>query len=308
MGRFIARRLGFLPITLVAVFTVVFIIAHLTPGGPWQTDLPIPKAVQAQLRAQFHASDPVPIQYLKTFADVFLHGDLGFSYRGAMPRVSVLIRNALPVSIALGLAAMMVATLLGIPLGALAGLEEGRWPDRVMSVLTLIGVSTPTYVSTPVLIVFLAVTMKWLPSAGWYGLFSRGAIIPVAALSLGPIAHIAQYTRGAVSQVKRMEHVLAAEAKGLSPIVLVWRHILRNGFASVVTVIGDDLARLIAGAFFVEWIYGIPGVGRMLVDAVYARDYPVIIGVSLVIAILISGINLLVDVCYAAIDPRVTYA
>ena len=303
----IARRLALLPVTLIAVFTLVFVIAHLSPGGPWQTDLPIPRAVSANLRAQFHAGDPILLQYLKTLRDVFLHGDLGFSYRGAMPRVSTLIWAALPVSLVLGGAAMILAVLIGVPIGAAAGLRQGQWLDRVLSALTLVGVSTPTYVSTPLLIVLLAITVRWLPSAGWAGLFAISAIIPIAALSLGPLAHVARYTRGEVYQVMRLEHVLAAEAKGLARRVLISRHILRNGLASVVTVIGDDFARIIAGAFFVESIYGIPGVGRLLVDGIYARDYPVIIGVSLVIAVLISVINLLADICYAALDPRVTY-
>jgi len=307
MGVLVARRIAVLPVTLVAVFTIVFVIAHLSPGGPWQKDLPVPKAVLANLRVKFHADDPIDIQYVKVFKDVFLHADLGSSYRGSMPPVASLIRSTLPVTLLLGIAAMTLAVALGVPLGAMAGLRYGQGIDHAISAITLIGVSIPAYVSTPLLVVVLAVVTNLLPSSGWNGLFATTAIIPIAALALSPLTHIARYTRASVHEATLTEHVLAAQAKGLAPHVLIGRHVLRNGLTSVVTVIGDDFARLLVGTFFVGSIYGIPGMGRLLVDAVSSRDYPIIIGVSLTVAALVALTNLLADVLYATIDPRVTY-
>jgi ABC-type dipeptide/oligopeptide/nickel transport system permease component len=303
----IFRRLALLPLTLLAVFTLVFVIAHFSPGSPWQGNLLAPQSVLDNLRAKFHADDPLIVQYVKSLKDVFLTGDLGFSYRGSMPQVGQLIIDALPISLTLGLAAMLLAVTIGIPLGAAVGLRQGHWTDHIVSGLTLVLVSVPAYISAPLLIIVFAVEANWLPSVGWHGLFSLSAVIPVAALALNPMSNITRYTRASVHEAMLMGHVLAAEAKGLPRGVLIRRHILLNGLTSVVTVIGDDFARLLTGTFFVESIYGIPGIGRLLVDAVNARDYPVIIGVSLVIAALVTTINLLIDIGYAMIDPRVGY-
>jgi ABC-type dipeptide/oligopeptide/nickel transport system permease component len=307
MLRLLLRRILTVPITLLVVFTAVFVVAHLSPGSPWQADLPVPEAVKASLRARYHADDPLLVQYARALTDIALRGDLGFSYRGSMPAVSTMIAASLPVSVSLAFGAMVSAVAIGIPLGITMGIRPGGSVDHILSGVLLVLLSVPAFVSAPLLILLFSILLHWLPSAGWQGLGSETAIIPVVALAIAPTARIARYTRASVMSTFGQDFVRGLRARGLPEGRILAAHVLPNSLSPVVTVIADDLSRLVASSFFVEAIYGIPGVGRLLVDAVGARDYPVIIGVSLALAGLISLLNLLADVAYACIDPRVSY-
>jgi ABC-type dipeptide/oligopeptide/nickel transport system permease component len=305
LGYFVRRTLAGIP-TLLLVYTLVFFIAHVTPGSPWDagTNRPIEPTVQASLDAKFHLNEPLHVQYFEYLIGA-LQGDLGPSYRDRTQTVDQIIAHFLPVSIQLGAAAMAVAILLGLPLGALAALTRHRAVDAAIRMASTLGISMPTYVVTSILIVVLGVELGWVPTFGWHGVFSTSAIVPVFSLALAPLAAVVRYFRSSMLEVKHLDYVTTARAKGLSPIAIAIRHMGRNALIPVMTVTGVYASYVLVGSFFVETIAGIPGFGRYFVLAVAARDYPVIIGTTLVYAVFVVGINLIVDLSYFVLDPRV---
>ena len=303
---YIARRgLAGIP-TLLLVYTVVFFIAHVTPGSPWDigTNRPVEPTVKASLDAKFHLNEPIHTQYVEYLVGA-LHGDLGPSYRDRTQTVAEIIVRFLPVSLELGAAAMLLAIVLGLPLGALAALTRNSWLDTVIRMLSTLGISMPTYVVTSILIVVLGVGLGWVPTFGWHGAFSSSAVVPVFSLALAPLAAVIRYFRSSMLEVMHLDYVRTARAKGLRPIAVIIRHMGRNALIPVMTVAGVYASYVLVGSFFVESIAGIPGFGRYFVLAVAARDYPVIIGTTLVYAVFVVVINLVVDVSYFLLDPRV---
>jgi len=307
MTTYVLRRLLWVLPSLFVVFTLTFILVHATPGSPWdESDKPLPAAVKENLARQYHLDDPLPKQYLDYLVNV-LHGDLGPSYRSVERSVSEIIGATLPVSAQLGLASMLFAIVVGVPLGALAAVKHNTWIDYVSSLITVTGLATPPFVRVSLLIVFFSIGLGWLPTGGWEGIFDSRAIIPILAIGLGPAAILARYTRSSLLEVHGQDFIRTARAKGLSETAVVVRHAMKNALIPVVTVAGVTLANVITGAFFVERIYSVPGIGRQFVDSVSGRDYPLLLGIVLVFALLISLVNLLVDLSYGFLDPRIRY-
>lgn len=307
MRGYVLRRILTLPLIVIAVYTLVFLLARSSPGGPWDPNLPVPQAVIDNLRAHYHADEPLVVQYWELAKNIVLHADLGPSYLAMRRNVSTMIAEALPISLALGAASVILALVVGLVLGVIAAIKRNTAVDYGSMGLMMFGISIPPYVITPLMVIIFAIWLPWLPSQGWNGLFSKAAIIPVIALALGPAATVARYARNSVLDVIRLDYVRTAEAKGLSPRVVVTRHVLRNALIPVITVAGLYITRTLTHTFYVEYIYGIPGMGRLGVDAVFGRDYPVILGVSLVVSGLVVITNLLVDISYAWADPRVRF-
>jgi ABC-type dipeptide/oligopeptide/nickel transport system permease component len=293
--------------SLLIVFTLTFFVVHATPGGPWdESEKPLPPAVKANLDRQYHLDDPLPKQYLDYLAGA-LRGDFGPSYRNVERSVSEIVQATLPVSLQLGAASMLFALVVGIPLGILAAMRQNTWIDFLASLITVSGISTPPFVRVTLLIVAFSLALPWLPTGGWEGLADVRLIIPMVAIGSGPAAILARYTRSSLLEVLPQDFLRTARAKGLTEQAVVLRHALKNALIPVVTVAGVTLANVITGAFFVERIYGVPGVGRQFVDSVSGRDYPLLLGLVLVFALLISVVNLLVDISYGFIDPRIRY-
>jgi ABC-type dipeptide/oligopeptide/nickel transport system permease component len=306
MGRYIGRRLLATLPTLLVVYTVVFFIAHNTPGSPWDigTNRPLDPQVKANLDAKYHLDDPLVMQYV-TYLWNALHGDFGPSYRERSLTVADLVREFLPVSLELGACAMAVAVVFGLVLGGLAALHRGSWLDSAVTLATTVGISLPTYAFVSILIVVLGVRLRLVPTFGWHGLLSLTVVVPVASLALAPTAALARYFRSSMLEVAGMEYLRTARAKGLGAFAIISRHMTRNALIPVLTVAAVYGANILVGSFFVESIAGIPGFGRYFVLAVQARDYPVIIGSTLVYAAFVAVMNLLVDVGYAILDPRI---
>lgn len=303
---FLRRLLWVLP-SLFVVFTLTFVLVHATPGSPWDdSEKPLPEAVKKNLEKQYHLDDPLPKQYFDYLANV-VRGDFGPSYRSVERSVSDIIGATLPVSAQLGLASMLFAVVVGVPLGALAAVKHNTWIDYVASLTTVTGLATPPFVRVSLLIVFFSLVLGWLPTGGWEGIFDSRAIIPILAIGLGPAAILARYTRSSLLEVHGQDFIRTARAKGLTETAVVVRHAMKNALIPVVTVAGVTLANVITGAFFVERIYSVPGIGRQFVDSVSGRDYPLLLGIVLVFALLISLVNLLVDLSYGFLDPRIRY-
>lgn len=308
MGTYIVRRLLLVIPTILAVYTITFVVMRATPGGPWDNaDRPLSPQAIANLNAKYHLNQPLWKQYID-YLDNALHGDFGPSYVNTSRTVTDIIRDFLPVSIKLGIVAMIFGTALGLTLGVIAALNQNSWLDYTAMFGAVIGIATPNYVMATVLIYLLALELHLVPTTGWGGVLNVHIIIPALALSLGPAAQLARYTRASVLETLRQQYILTAQAKGLRFRAVVTRHVMKNALNPVVTIAALLVANVITGSFFVETICGVPGIGRYFVTAATGRDYPVLMALTLLFAVIIIFANLLVDIAYGFLDPRVTYS
>jgi oligopeptide transport system permease protein len=280
---------------------------HAAPGTPFQptSDRPIPPSVINALEAQFGLNKPMWEQYLSWVGNM-LQGDLGPSYRIRGRDVQQIIGDNVWASIQLGSMAFGLAVIMGIPLGVIAALRQNKWPDYAATFVSVIGIATPSFVLAVLLILIFSVNLHWFPTQGWRG--PEYWILPTIALSGYGIAQVARYTRASMLEVTRRDYVRTAQSKGLKERTIVTVHMLRNAFIPVITILGPLLAGLVTGSFVVESVFAIPGIGRFFVDAIFQRDYGIIMATTMLYAVLIAVMNLVVDVAYAWIDPRIRYS
>ncbi len=297
----IDRLLWSVPV-LWLVATMTFILLHLAPGGPFDQEKLLPPEIKANVEAKYHLDEPVAGQYARYLGQL-LHGDLGPSYKYADRNVSAIIADTFPVSMQLGAAAFALTVFLGLAGGILAAWRPGSWIDRTSLLLATLGVSFPSFVVGIVLILVLAHEAHWFPPALWEG--PRYIVLPALTLALAPAAYVARLTRTSLLEVAAQEYVRVGRAKGLPPGVIWLSYLLKAGLPPVVTVLGPMLAALVTGSFIVEYLFSIPGMGRFFITAVTNRDYPLIMGVTVVYAVVIVAANLAVDLCYGWLDPRI---
>ena len=313
MARYFTHRLLALIPVMAVVVTIVFLLIHLIPGDPVSVMLG-PDATPAQIEATRHAMGlerPLPEQLLKFYLRV-VRGDLGQSYFLDRPVITALKERAEP-TLVLTCAALLVAVLIGVPSGVLAGAYRGSWWDRTLMTGALMGVCIPGFWLSLNFIYLFAVRLGWLPAAGYTSLFVdpmatlRHMVLPAVSLGFNQSALIARIARSCMLEVLAQDYIRTARAKGLSQRVVVYVHALRNALVPITTVIGITMAILIGGAVVTEIVFNIPGLGRLIISAILRRDYPVVQGVVLVTAAAYVLINLAVDVFYAFIDPRIRY-
>ncbi len=307
MTTYIIRRLLWLiPIMFIA-FTLTFLVVHATPGSPWdESEKPLPAVVKENLRKQYHLDDPLYKQYLDYLSNA-LRGDFGPSYRNPQRTTGEIMQATLPVSVQLGMVSTLFALAVGVPLGTIAAIKQNTWVDFLASLVTVTGISTPPFVRVTLLIVLFSLVLGWLPTGGWNGIFDGRIIIPTIAIGSGPAAILARYVRSSLLEVLNQDYMRTARAKGLSEFAMILRHAMKNALIPVVTVAGVTLANIITGAFFVERIYEVPGIARQFVDSISGRDYPLLLGIVLLFALVISLLNLIVDISYGFLDPRIRY-
>lgn len=302
---FVIRRVLALIPTLLLIYTLTFFLMHSTPGGPWDTgEKPIPADVQERLKAAYGLDKPLWQQYTD-FLGKAVRGDLGPSYTQRSRTVTDIIGDTFPVSLQLAAIATLIAALVGIPLGVLGAVRHNRPLDYLATFVSVFGISTPAYVVTSLLVLLLASKLHWLPTSGWDGVRSPKVIIPALSLALYPMAVLARYTRSSLLEVLRTDYMRTARAKGLSERSILLRHGIRNALLPVITIAGIVLADVATGSFFVETIYQVPGIGRYFVQSITARDYPVILGTVLLLGLVVSVMNLIVDLLYPLLDPRI---
>jgi oligopeptide transport system permease protein len=304
-GAYAIRRILILPPTLLAIYTLTFFLMHSTPGGPWDSsEKPLPPEVQIKLRAAYGLDKPLWRQYV-TYLGKAVKGDLGPSYAQQSRTVSDILKTSFPISLKLAAVAMAFAILLGIPLGILGAVKHNSWLDYISTFVSIVGISTPAYVVTSLAVLILASKLHWVPTQGWRGVWSTRIIIPAISLALYPAAVLARYMRSSLLDVLRMDFVRTARSKGVSENLVLFRHCLKNALLPVVTIAGIVVADIATGSFFVETIYQIPGEGRYFVQSITGRDYPVILGTVLVLGATVSVMNLIVDLLYPILDPRI---
>jgi ABC-type dipeptide/oligopeptide/nickel transport system permease component len=310
------RLLEFVPV-VVFVYTITFALFQATPGSPFQTEgrQLLSDRTLERVEEHYGLNDPWHEQYLR-YAGNALQGDFGPSYHQQGRDVSDVINDALPVTLQLAFAAMVVALALGIPLGVIAAVKQNTKLDYLATSTSMLGICVPSYVTASLLVAVLAIGIsvgdvtiggQWLPSGGWDGLFSEKIIIPVIALAAYPTAELARFTRAAVLDVISQDYVRTARAKGLGESHVIMIHTFRNALIPVVTVLAFEFSFLLAGSVFVESVTNVPGMGRVTVTALTQRDQPVIMATVLLFAMVVLVVNFLVDVAYLVLDPRIRY-
>lgn len=301
-GYVLRRLLGLIPL-LWAVATVTFVLMHAVPGGPFSRDeRPLPPSTTAALEQKYGLDDDLWGRYWRYLGGL-ARGDLGLSFQQNRPVTDVLRDGATP-TVQLGLTAFVFATVVGVSVGTVAAAQKGRWPDMLSVVFATIAAGIPSFVLATGLIIVFALELGWADVLGWEFGNPRKMVLPVVALGLLPAAFIARITRTAMIDTLSQDYVRTARAKGLSERRILTGHAARNGMIPVLTVMGPILAGLVTGSFIIELIFEIPGIGRAFVSAVQTRDYGLVMGTTLLYALVIALLNLVVDVFYGVVDPR----
>lgn len=295
-------RIGEALLTLWLLATLCFFLLRAAPGGPFDAEKSAPPEVQAALEAQYHFDQPLIAQYGHWLGDV-LQGRLGPSFQYPDYTVNELIAQSLPISVINGGLALLLALLVGLPLGTWSALRPGTWTDRFLMLGASLGLALPKFVVAPLLILLFAVTLHWLPAGGWEGDW-RSAVLPIIALSLPNLAYCARLTRASLLEVLGADYLQAARGRGLSESRLLFAHALRPGLLPVVAWLSPALINVVSGSAVVEQVFGIPGIGRYFVQGALNRDYTLVLGVVLVIGAAIVVINTLVDWLRSILDPR----
>jgi len=299
------RIFGAIP-TLLLVIALAFLMVHAAPGGPFDDERVLPADVEANIAAAYHLDDPLPKQFVRYLGGL-VKGDLGPSYRYRDYTVAELIGSAFPLSLKLGAMAMALALIIGVTAGTEAALRQGTRIDRVVMGFSMTGISIPVFVIAPVLVLLFAVKLQWLP-AGWSGASGMGRyVLPVITLALPQIAYIARLTRASMIDVLGRDFIRTARAQGLGTRTVIRVHALKPAMLPVLSYLGPAIAAILTGSVVVEEIFGIPGLGQFFVRGALNRDYTLVLGIVVFYATLIISLNLLVDILYGAIDPRVRY-
>lgn len=309
MLKYILRRLLWLPILLSIVSLITFALALYGPGDPAQLRIglrPSTPETLARIRKELGTDRPFIVQY-GDYMYGFFQGDLGESYRFQGQKVSDIIQRRMWVSAQLSLAALIVSFGIGVPLGLFAANKQGTWVDSWIISIVVILSSVPALVTAPFLLWIFVVKTHFLPASGWGGIFDVRIIMPLLSLGVPGIAAVARLTRASTLNVLSQDYIRTARAKGLSELVVQGRHIMKNSMIPIITILGLALGGLVEGSIITESLYGIPGIGRLVTESISARDYPVILATTLIFAFTFAMANLLADLIYSYLDPRIRY-
>jgi oligopeptide transport system permease protein len=306
MLRFIIRRVVIIIPMLFIIVSLTWGLIRLAPGNFYTAEKKLTPAVEQNLREKYGLNRPWYVQYGRVLRNIATF-DFGTSLKYEGQSVNQILWRALPVSASLGLTAYLLALLIGITTGTLAALKQNSWIDYASMSLAMLGISIPNFVLGPLLVLVFGLTLFWLPPALWNGFPSKSVVLPAITLSAIYIAYIARLTRSGMLEVMRSDYIRTARAKGLSERQVVFRHALRGGLLPVVSFSGPALAFLITGTVVVEKVFSLPGLGNYFINACFNRDEPLIIGIVAFIAVAVLAFNLLVDISYGFIDPRIRY-
>lgn len=299
---YILKRIGLAILTVWVVITVTFFVAHAVPGGPFTGEKAVSPAAQAALEAKYGLDKPVIEQYWTYLKDAVTKFDFGPSLKLRGRQVVDVISDGLKVSVTLGVIAACFALALGIVLGAVAALMRNKFIDKFIMVLTTAFVSMPSFIMGALLLVLFVVKLSLLPANG---ATAQGLILPIVTLALYPMAYITRLTRSSMLDVLGQDYIRTAKAKGVSGAKIIFGHALKNSLIPVITYFGPMLAYIVTGSLVVEQIFAVPGIGRAFVNSIINRDYPLVMGTTIVLAVLIVVMNLVSDILYKVVDPRI---
>jgi len=304
---YLTRRVFGLVMVLLIVSILAFLLMHSIPGGPFDEEKsPLPPAGKANILRKYGLDKPLYVQYLNYMGSA-LHGDFGTSFQSPTESVTQLISRTWPISIQLGVMAIILAFSTGLSFGIISAMRQNSWIDYAVTFMSTLGLTVPSFVIAIWLLLLFSVQLHWLPTGGWPGNGGdwKSAILPVIALALGPSAVVARYTRSSMVDVMRADYIVTAYAKGLNQRKVVLRHVLKNALIPLITILAPQIPSLITGTIFIEVIFRVPGLGKFFVSSIYLRDYPMIMATMLLVAMLWSITYLLSDVLYTFVDPRI---
>lgn len=305
---FVIRKFVEALVTLFVIATLTFVALRALPGGPFDSEKALPPEIKANIEARYGLNDPMHVQYVRYISGL-VHGDWGESYKYVGRSVSDIIAETLPVSMQLGFLSLLMALAVGVPLGVLAASRHNSWVDTTAMLVAISGVALPSFIVGPVLVMIFSFGIPFsflhgfLPPALWESW--EYMILPVVTLGIRPAAILARMTRGAVLEAIRQDYVRTARAKGVAERNVLFSHVLRNSLIPVLTITGPLVAGLLSGSFIIEVIFAVPGIGKHLVASVTNRDYPLVLGLTLLYSAMLVVANLVVDILYSVVDPRI---
>ena len=303
MAKYILKRIALAIVTIWAVITITFVLMHSVPGNPFATEnRKIPENIMENLMKKYGLDKPKGEQYLMYLKNI-ARFDFGESMKQDSETVNQIIARGFPVSARLGIQAILIALIFGPALGAIAALYQNKAPDYISMIISIIGVSVPSFVLGSFSIQFIASKIDWIPIGGW-GEF-RHTLLPSIALALMPLAQFARLMRSSMLEVLGQDYIKTAKSKGISRFAVIMKHAIRNAILPIVSILGTTISNLVAGSFVIEKIFGIPGLGQFFTTSVFNRDYTLIMGVTVFYAIVLISMMLLVDIAYTLIDPRI---
>jgi oligopeptide transport system permease protein len=301
----VSRLLGAIP-TILVIITLAFLLLHTAPGGPFDSQKKIPPEIKASIERKYHLDEPLYKQYLRYLAGILV-GDFGPSYQYRDTTVNEIIRQGFPIDIVIGGCALAGALLVGLPIGIMAALRRDTGWDHLSMGISMIGISIPVFVVAPILILVFAVNLHWAPAGGWGTGSLKNIVLPAAALAAPYIAYVARLIRGSMAEVLNSPFILMARAKGVPNYLIIVRHAMKPALMPLVSFLGPAVVGVITGSIVIETVFGLPGIGRAFVDGALNRDYTLVLGVTILYGILIVLFNLLADLSYSVLDPRVRY-
>ncbi len=303
LAKYILKRVAMMILTLFIVVTATFFLMQIMPGTPFHNPKLSPQQLQ-QLMAAYGLDKPLWEQYLIYIGHAFT-GNFGTSFTYTNQPVSMMIAQRLPVSAQLGLEAMIIALVLGIPFGVLSARYRNTWVDNILSVISTFSFSIPSFVVGTLLLLAFGYTLQWLPVTGWDGFMTGTSVMPALALSLASMAQVTAFVRSEMIESLSSDYILLARAKGLSDSEVLWKHAIRNSLIPVLTLIGPMTAALLTGSVLIETIFSIPGIGQQFVNSIPSKDFPVIMGTTIIYAVMLMAMILITDIITAFVDPRV---
>ncbi len=307
MARYFIRRVLSLIPTLFIVITLSFFLIRVAPGGPFARERDVPEAILQNLMKRYHMDEPLFKQYLRYMKDI-IRWDFGPSYRYRDLTVNEIIDRGLPVSMSLGVISLTLAAVGGIAVGIISALKQNRWQDYVAVSVAVIGISVPLFVMGPVLQLVFGMKLKILPIGQWISTNGiKAVILPAVTLSFPYFAYIARLSRASILEVLRSDYIRTARAKGLKESVVVWKHVLKGALLPVVTYLGPAFSGIVVGSIVIESVFLVPGIGRPFVQSALNRDYTLIMAEVVVYSVILIIANLVVDVIYGLLDPRISY-
>ena len=307
MAGYIIKRVAVAILTLLLIMCITFLLMNAVPGSPFLTEKSTPEMI-ARANAKYGLDKPLYVQ-LFNYIKNYLHGDMGTSLKmqeGTAVTKIIFQEGKFALSFKLGVRAVLAAVLIGVPLGCLAAYNRGKWADSVLRVVTTLGVAVPSFVLCAVLLIFLGVKLKWVPVisgslTGW-----KSYVAPVIGLSFYPMCYVAKLTRTSMLDAINQDYIRTARAKGLKTGRIIFKHALRNSMIPVITYLGPLTAGIVTGGFVVEQTFQIPGLGKYFISSILNRDYPIIMATTVVLATLVIVMNLIVDIAYKIVDPRIS--
>ncbi len=300
---YVVKRILLAIVTIWVVITVTFFVMHAVPGGPFIGEKAVSESVMKAMEAKYGLDKPLGVQYLTYLGDVVTKFDFGPSLKQKGRSVNDIIFDGMKTSAKLGLIAAVIALICGVILGSVAALRRNKFIDRIIMIITTAFVSMPSFIMGSLLLIAFAINLKWFPANG---ASKNGLVLPILTLSLYPMAYITRLTRSSMLEVLGQDYIRTAKAKGVSGVKIIFGHALKNSLIPVITYFGPMLAGIVTGSLVVEQIFAVPGIGRAFVNSITGRDYPLIMGTTIILAALIVIMNLIGDILYKVVDPRIT--